>query len=61
MRFTPFIVALLAEEFVLARPPGFNRAIVMRYLAPTSGAAERRGRLCAEDRLDNRPNHDNAD
>ena len=49
MRFTPFIVALLAEEFVLARPPGFNRAIVMRHLAPTSGTAECRRRFLGKD------------
>lgn len=61
MRFTPFIVALLAEEFVLARPPGFNRAFVMWHLAPAPSTAECRRRLCVEDRLDNSPNRNEAD
>ena len=49
MRFTPFIVALLAEEFVFARPPGFNRAFIMRHLVPTSGTAECRRRFLGKD------------
>ena len=61
MRFTPFIVALLAEELALVRPPGFNRAFVMWHLAPAPSTAECRRRLCVEDRLDNSPNRNEAD